>query len=79
MTCTEFVYNNSKHSTIGITLFFANQRYHLRAMIIEETTGVLIDEPAATAYVKKMRALFKILKTAIESAQEFTARYYDKI
>ena len=48
-------------------------------MIIEETTGVLIDEPAATAYVKKMRALFKILKTTIESAQEFTAKYYDKI
>jgi len=48
-------------------------------MIIEKTTGVPIDEPAATAYVKKMRALFKILKTAIESAQEFTARYYDKI
>jgi len=75
LACAKFAYNNSKH---GITLFFANQGHHPRAVMIEETAGTPIDEPAA-AYVEEMRVLFKTLKTTIESAQGSTARYYNKI
>jgi len=78
LACAKFAYNNSKHSTTGITLFFANQGHHPRAVMIEETAGTPIDEPAV-AYVEEMRVLFKTLKTTIESAQGSTTRYYSKI
>jgi len=61
-----------------MTPFFANQGHYPRAVMIEETAGTPIDELAAAAYVEEMRVLFKTLKTTIESAQESTARYYNK-
>jgi len=77
LACTEFAYNNSKHSTIDITLFFANQGYYPRAVMIKETADTSIDKPAVAVYTEEMRALFETLKTTIKNTQR--SRHYNKI
>jgi len=63
----EFVYNNAKSSSTGMSPFYANYGYHPRA-----TLRILPDEyhenPAAEVYVDRIRQVHEELRRTLEQA-----------
>jgi len=73
----EFVYNNAKSASTGVSPFYANYGYHPRA-----TLKILPDKghgnPAAEAYIAHIRRAHEKLRTALERAQARDKREFDK-
>jgi len=65
LPCTEFASNNSRHTATKVTSFFANQGWHLRAMLMEEPGEIPLEEPAAAAHTEEMMELFETLTTIL--------------
>ena len=73
----EFVYNNAKSSSTGMSPFYANYGYHPRA-----TLKIIPDghhgNPAAEAYVDRIRRAHEELRRTLERAQKRYKREFDK-
>lgn len=73
----EFAYNNAKNVSTGVSPFYANYGYHPRA-----TLKILPSEnnenPAAEAYVNKVRRVHEELRTTLEQAQEKYKANFDR-
>jgi len=65
LPCAEFAYNNSKHIATKVTLFFANQGWHPRAILMKEPGGTPLEEPAAATHAEEMMELFETLTTTL--------------
>ena len=73
----EFVYNNAKSASTGMSPFYANYGYHPRA-----TLKILPDEnqenPAAEAYINYVRRVHEELRENLERAQAKYKKEFDK-
>jgi len=73
----EFVYNNAKSASTGISPFYANYGYHPRA-----TLRILPEEkrenPAAEAYIDHIRQVHEELRGTLERAQKRYKKEFDK-
>ena len=73
----EFVYNNAKSSSIGMSPFYANYGYYPRATIkILSEKGH--ENPAAEAYVDHIRRVHEKLQTTLEQVQTRYKKEFDK-
>jgi hypothetical protein len=70
----EFAYNNSFHSSIGMTPFFANHGYHPRLEITLRDSKV----PAAHEHVRRLKEVHEAAATAITKALSTHARYANR-
>ena len=70
----EFTYNNTEHSSTGMTPFFANYGYHPRVTPSPVRSSV----PAAETLAKDLDSITKELKAMITLANERHARFYDR-
>jgi len=73
----EFVYNNAKSTSTGMSPFYANYGYHPRA-----TLKILPDQqhknPAAETYVDHIRRVHEELRRTLERAQAKYKKDFDK-
>ena len=73
----EFVYNNTKSSSTGMSPFYANYGYHPRA-----TLKILLEKghenPTAEAYVDHIRRMHEKLQMTLEQAQARYKKEFDK-
>ena len=69
----ESAYNNSHHSSIGMTPFFANTGFHPRSTATVHSSNV----PAAYARVKEIVDIQQTARNAMAQAQASQKRFYD--
>jgi len=73
----EFVYNNAKSISTGMSSFYANYGYHPRA-----TLKILLDQrhenPAAEAYINHVRRVHEELQGTLERAQARYKKEFDR-
>jgi len=73
----EFVYNNAKSASTGVSPFYANYGYHPRATLkIVPDKGR--ENPAAEAYIDHIRRAYEKLRTTLDRAQARDKREFDK-
>ena len=73
----EFAFNNSKHSSTGLTPFELNCGYHPR-MGYEDELDPRSRSRAAGAEVAELKELMDLCKANLRGAQESQARYHNK-
>ena len=73
----EFAFNNSKHSSTGLTPFELNCGYHPR-MSYEDELEPRSRSRAAGAEVAELKELMDLCKANLRGAQESQARYHNK-
>ena len=71
----EFAYNNSKHSAIGFSPFYATYGYHPSLSFTTPTTSTV---PAAEVRIKHLQEVHEEVKTMIDIASKRAKRYYDQ-
>ena len=59
-------------------MFFVNQGYHLRAVIVKETNCLPLNKLAAVTYAEEMKECFEVLKLNLKKAQTANAWFYNK-
>jgi transposase InsO family protein len=72
----EFVHNNTKHSSIGMTPFFADHGYHPTFDI--NVPATVATSPAGHDRAKDLEEVHEYLRKSIQNAQERAAKYFDK-
>jgi len=71
----EYAYNNSLHSTVKITPFFANYGYHPRT---NWPTAEPSRNPTFQNYVQWMTSVHQLCHQGLEKASETMRKYHDK-
>ena len=66
LTLAEFAYNNSTHTSIQETLFFANYGHHPKIDMLPAWKG---ESPAAEDFANQMKELHATMKSHLERAQ----------
>jgi len=73
----EFVYNNAKNSSTGMSPFYANYGYHPRATLkVRLTTAT--DNPAAEALTERLQQVHTELRSQLGEAQRAYKRQFDR-
>lgn len=74
----EFVYNNAKSSSTGMSPFFANYGYHPRATLPVRTEHSTYEHPTAESLVEGFKEVHTELRTGLEKAQQSYKRKFDR-
>lgn len=69
----EFIYNNTPHSTTGLTPFFANKGYHLKLSINLSK----VNNSEANQYATELKEIHKHLKQQIYEANKAAANQFN--
>lgn len=78
LSIAEFAYNNSYHTSIQMTPFFANYGYHPKMDILSRPKGLSTElVPAAETMVKELKALHESLVESLKQAQNDMKRFAD--
>jgi hypothetical protein len=73
----EFAYNNAKHSSTEVSLFFANYGFNPKCQLkLINSTGQAIN-PTAEHIVEKYKKIHKEITEHLKEAQEKQKKYYD--
>lgn len=72
----EFAYNNSPHSSTGVSPFFANKGYDPKADFTPQDTT--INAPLAAVYTANLSSLHQHLQQELRKANEASANAFDK-
>jgi hypothetical protein len=76
----EFVYNNAKNASIGISPFYANYGYHPRATLkirpVQEQDNYR--NPAAESFFNHLKQVHDKLRSTLKQAQETYKRFSDR-
>ena len=73
----EFAYNNSSHSTTGVSPYFLVQGTHPRMPSTVEDDRVEGEVPAEAARMQRMKDARVTLEKRVKQSQEYQKRYYD--
>lgn len=74
----EFVYNNAKNSSTGISPFYANYGYNPRATARVQTTDSAYEHPAAESLLAHLSQVQTRLRTTLAEAQATYKRKFDR-
>jgi hypothetical protein len=74
----EFVYNNAKNSSTGMSPFYANYGYHPRATAKVRTEQGTYEHLAAEGLIDHLRQVHEELQSNLETAQQTYKRKYDR-
>jgi hypothetical protein len=78
LSIAEFAYNNSFHTSIQMTPFFANYGYHPKMDVLSSPKGLSTElVPAAENMVKELKALHESLVESLKQAQSDMKRFAD--
>jgi hypothetical protein len=74
----EFVYNNAKSASTGMSPFFANYGFHPRAAPKVRTEPASYEHPAAETLADHLRNVHAELRVELEKAQQAYKRKFDR-
>jgi hypothetical protein len=74
----EFVYNNAKNSSTGMSPFYANYGYHPRVIAKVQTEQGTYEHPTAEALIDHLRQVYEELQANLENAQQIYKCKYDR-
>ena len=75
LAMAEYAYNNSLHSTVKMTPFFANYGYHPRT---NWPIAEPLWNPTSQYYIQWMTSVHQLCRQGLEKASESMRQYDDK-